>query len=192
MSGHGVFGWEPVIVSWARPPASDLRDTLTVSPEQYTFRPKPEGYVTGAKPPAFCRWVFAVDRRSAGRRLHRRLPRLARRHRRLAGVRSADHVGGSMTPPQSQQSTEYRVLLRNGNWAGPFGTFEVDHFIHGTDVVRVEWRDVTNWQEDCARTPDLLVDDMNAAVAWTLDISEDDMTAIAGTPCASAKTGERS
>jgi hypothetical protein len=58
MSGHGVFGWEPVIVSWARPPASDLRDTLTASPEQYTFRPKPEGYVTGAKPPAFCRWVF--------------------------------------------------------------------------------------------------------------------------------------
>lgn len=59
MSGHGVFGWEPVIVSWARPPASDLRDTLTASPEQYTFRPKPEGYVTGAKPPAFCRWLFA-------------------------------------------------------------------------------------------------------------------------------------
>jgi hypothetical protein len=58
MSGHGVFGWEPVIVSWARPPASDLRDTLTASPEQYTFRPKPEGYVTGAKPPAFCRWLF--------------------------------------------------------------------------------------------------------------------------------------
>lgn len=58
MSGHGVFGWEPVVVSWARPPASDLRDTITVSPEQYTFRPKPEGYVTGAKPGAFCRWVF--------------------------------------------------------------------------------------------------------------------------------------
>jgi hypothetical protein len=58
MSGHGVFGWEPVIVSWARPPASDLRDTLVASPEQYTFRPKPEGYVTGAKPPAFSRWLF--------------------------------------------------------------------------------------------------------------------------------------
>lgn len=58
MSGHGVFGWEPVIVAWARPPASSLRDTLVCSPEQYTFRPKPEGYVTGAKPPAFCEWVF--------------------------------------------------------------------------------------------------------------------------------------
>jgi hypothetical protein len=57
--GHGVYGWEPVVVSPARPPASDLRDTLTASPEQYTFRPKPEGYVTGSKPPAFCRWLFA-------------------------------------------------------------------------------------------------------------------------------------
>lgn len=56
---HGVYGWEPVIVSPARYPASDLRDTLTASPEQYTFRPKPEGYVTGSKPPAFCRWLFA-------------------------------------------------------------------------------------------------------------------------------------
>lgn len=36
-----------------------LNATLTASPEQYTFRPKPEGYVTGAKPPAFCRWLFA-------------------------------------------------------------------------------------------------------------------------------------
>jgi hypothetical protein len=57
--GQGVFGWEPVVVSWARTPPSDLRDTLTVSPEQYTFRPKPEGYVTGSKPRAFSRWVFA-------------------------------------------------------------------------------------------------------------------------------------
>lgn len=57
--GRGVYGWEPVIVHWARPPANDLRDTITVSPEQYTFRPKPEGYVTGSKPPAFCRWLFA-------------------------------------------------------------------------------------------------------------------------------------
>jgi hypothetical protein len=57
--GRGVYGWEPVVVHWARPPASDLRDTITVSPEQYTFRPKPEGYVTGSKPPAFCQWLFA-------------------------------------------------------------------------------------------------------------------------------------
>jgi hypothetical protein len=56
--GRGVYGWEPVVVKWARPPAGDLRDTLTASPEQYTFRPKPECYVTGAKPPAFCSWLF--------------------------------------------------------------------------------------------------------------------------------------
>lgn len=58
MSGHGVFGWEPVIVKWARQPPSDLRDTLVCSPEQYTFRPKPAGYVTGSKPPVFCTWLF--------------------------------------------------------------------------------------------------------------------------------------
>jgi hypothetical protein len=29
--GRGVYGWEPVVVHWARPPASDLRDTITVS-----------------------------------------------------------------------------------------------------------------------------------------------------------------
>lgn len=57
--GKGIYGWEPVIVHWARKPPKDLRDTLTASPEQYTFRQKPEGYVTGAKPPAFCHWVFS-------------------------------------------------------------------------------------------------------------------------------------
>lgn len=57
--GHGVYGWEPVLVSPARPIPSDLRDTLTASPEQYTFRRKPKGYVTGSKPPAFCHWLFA-------------------------------------------------------------------------------------------------------------------------------------
>lgn len=57
--GRGVYGWEPVIVKPARPVPNDLRDTLTASPEQYTFRQKPEGYVTGSKPPAFCRWLFS-------------------------------------------------------------------------------------------------------------------------------------
>lgn len=57
--GHGVYGWEPVIVSGARRPPNDLRDYLICSPEQYTFRPKPNGYVTGSKPPAFSRWLFA-------------------------------------------------------------------------------------------------------------------------------------
>lgn len=37
----------------------DLRDTVTVSPEMFTFRPKPPAYVTGMKPPAFSRWLFA-------------------------------------------------------------------------------------------------------------------------------------
>jgi hypothetical protein len=38
-------------------PSGHLR--LVASPEQYTFRPKPEGYVTGSKPPVFCRWLFS-------------------------------------------------------------------------------------------------------------------------------------
>lgn len=57
--GKGVYGWEPVIARPARPVANDLRDTITVSPEMFTFRPKPAEYVTGMKPPAFCRWLFA-------------------------------------------------------------------------------------------------------------------------------------
>lgn len=55
---HGIFGWEPVLVRPARPVASDLRDWLVCSPELYTFRPKPKGYVTGSKPPSFSRWLF--------------------------------------------------------------------------------------------------------------------------------------
>jgi hypothetical protein len=55
---HGTYGWEPVIVSGARPPERALRDWLICEPEMYTFRPKPAGYVVGAKPPGFCDWLF--------------------------------------------------------------------------------------------------------------------------------------
>lgn len=56
-----LYGWEPVILRGGRPPrpgAARPRDWLVCSPELYTFRKKPEGYVTGAKPPGFCRWLF--------------------------------------------------------------------------------------------------------------------------------------
>lgn len=60
LPNSGMFSWEPVIVR--RPPArtvpTNLRDYLVCSPEMYTFRAKPEGYVSGAKPRAFCDWVF--------------------------------------------------------------------------------------------------------------------------------------
>jgi hypothetical protein len=55
----GVYSWEPVIVRQARAPAPGLRDSLVCSPELYTFRSKPAGYVPGAKPPRFMEWVFA-------------------------------------------------------------------------------------------------------------------------------------
>lgn len=55
---HGVYGWEPVIVSGARPPEPNLRDWLICEPEMFTFRPKPPDYVVGQKPGPFCEWLF--------------------------------------------------------------------------------------------------------------------------------------
>ncbi len=57
-----LYGWEPVILRGGRRDASPCtwpRDWLVVSPELYTLRPKPEGHVVGAKPPAFLSWLFA-------------------------------------------------------------------------------------------------------------------------------------
>lgn len=54
--------WEPVILrNYRRPPNKGPRakDALDAPPELYTMRPRPIGYVTGAKPPAFCQWLFA-------------------------------------------------------------------------------------------------------------------------------------
>lgn len=54
------FGWEPIILRGGRGDAQLAypRDWLVCSPELYTLRPKPDDYVTGAKPPGFCRWLF--------------------------------------------------------------------------------------------------------------------------------------
>ena len=56
-----LFGWEPVIFRGGRRDTEQSypRDWLVCSPELYTLRPKPDGHVTGAKPPTFCRWLFA-------------------------------------------------------------------------------------------------------------------------------------
>lgn len=52
--------WEPVIVSPARPISSNVRprDWIEVEPESFQWRPRPDSYVIGQKPPEFCRWVF--------------------------------------------------------------------------------------------------------------------------------------
>jgi hypothetical protein len=55
------FSWEPVILFGGRPyngGPRTTRDTLTASPQGHTFRGVPEEHVRGAKPPAFCRWIF--------------------------------------------------------------------------------------------------------------------------------------
>jgi hypothetical protein len=55
-----LYGWEPVILRGGRrdPDYQYPRDWLVCTPELYTLRRKPDGYVTGAKPPDFCRWLF--------------------------------------------------------------------------------------------------------------------------------------
>jgi hypothetical protein len=55
-----MYGWEPVILRTPRKPLSPMRDWLVASPEGYTFRPRPDEDVIGAKPPAFCHWLFAA------------------------------------------------------------------------------------------------------------------------------------
>ena len=52
--------WEPVIVKPARPisPQASLKDWIQAEPEAFQWRPKPDSYVIGQKPAAFCRWLF--------------------------------------------------------------------------------------------------------------------------------------
>lgn len=54
-----TVSWEPVIVVSARKPDRSLRDWIEVEPDSYQWREKPEGYVTGQKPEAFCVWLFS-------------------------------------------------------------------------------------------------------------------------------------
>lgn len=52
-----TVSWEPVIVMSARVPQG-VRDWNQVEPDSYQWRVKPDSYVIGQKPVAFCRWVF--------------------------------------------------------------------------------------------------------------------------------------
>lgn len=54
-----TVGWEPVIVVSARRPEPTLRDWIQCEPEAHQWRPRPESYVIGQKPEAFCLWLFA-------------------------------------------------------------------------------------------------------------------------------------
>ena len=54
------YCWEPVLLYGGRrtPGKPPIRNYLICSPQGYTFRPRPAGHVTGAKPPEFSRWIF--------------------------------------------------------------------------------------------------------------------------------------
>ncbi len=53
-----TVAWEPLIVVSARKPEG-VRDWIQCEPDSYQWREKPESYVIGQKPAAFCRWMFA-------------------------------------------------------------------------------------------------------------------------------------
>jgi hypothetical protein len=53
-----TVSWEPVIVHSARAPDRNLRDWIQCEPDSYQWRPKPDSYVIGQKPEAFCMWLF--------------------------------------------------------------------------------------------------------------------------------------
>jgi hypothetical protein len=56
------YAWEPVIVRPARtagrPGTAQVADHLHLSPDCYQWRTPTPGHVTGAKPRAFCLWIF--------------------------------------------------------------------------------------------------------------------------------------
>ena len=53
-----TVSWEPVIVVPARKPEG-VRDWIQVEPDSYQWRDKPDTYLIGQKPEAFCLWLFA-------------------------------------------------------------------------------------------------------------------------------------
>lgn len=59
MGDGRCYTWEPVILRGGRKPAMPTAMHLVANVEQYTYREKPKGYVVGAKPMAFCHWLFA-------------------------------------------------------------------------------------------------------------------------------------
>ena len=58
MGDHRHYSWEPVFLRSVRRPRGYVKSHLTLSPPQFTFRPKPESHVIGEKPEGFAHWVF--------------------------------------------------------------------------------------------------------------------------------------
>lgn len=58
MGDNRHYSWEPVILCDTPNPTSPTRMHCEVATDRYEFRPKPDGYVIGAKPRGFCFWLF--------------------------------------------------------------------------------------------------------------------------------------
>jgi hypothetical protein len=56
--GGRHYSWEPVILHGGRRPVLSTWTHIVANAPQYTFREKPADYVVGAKPEAFCYWLF--------------------------------------------------------------------------------------------------------------------------------------
>ena len=60
MGDNRMYSWEPVILCDTPNPRMPTRMHCEAAADQFTFRPKTEGHVIGAKPRAFCMWLFAA------------------------------------------------------------------------------------------------------------------------------------
>lgn len=58
MADNRMYSWEPVILCDTPNPKSPTRLHCEANADQYTFRPKRNGYVVGAKPKGFSYWLF--------------------------------------------------------------------------------------------------------------------------------------
>jgi hypothetical protein len=58
MGDNRMYSWEPVILCDTPNPTQPTRLHCEANAAQYTFRPKVDGYVVGAKPEGFCFWLF--------------------------------------------------------------------------------------------------------------------------------------
>lgn len=58
MGDNRHYSWEPVLLRPLRVPALPTATHLVATVDTYTFRPKPDTYVVGAKPRRFSEWLF--------------------------------------------------------------------------------------------------------------------------------------
>jgi hypothetical protein len=71
-----IYSYEPVLLRNGRKPADYTRDVVEAMPDGFlmSFRARPVGHVTGAKPEAFCRWLFQVAGLEPADELHDLFP----------------------------------------------------------------------------------------------------------------------